>query len=89
MGPEYGGEDRRDGPDDRRFQICPNYETCPARTKEHLEDHHMVRSAMKVLARLDSTRWAVFNTVAIVLVLYLFGSLGLGLLQKLSEALKL
>lgn len=83
-------EDRREGPVERRHYLeCPHYENCPARTPEHRIEHEFAKSAMRVMSRLENAKWTAFNTIVVLVVLFLLGSTGLGLLDKLTSALKL
>lgn len=66
---------------------CPYQDTCFCIKPEHKDDHAFVRSAMRVMARLEDMKWSTLKAVVIVAALWLFGSFGIGIIEKIKAVL--
>jgi len=66
---------------------CP-YEECPCATHDHKEDHDFVRSAMRVMARLEDIKWSTLKALAVALAILVAGLIGSGLIEKIRGLLK-
>lgn len=63
---------------------CPYQDDCYCIKKEHKEDHEFVRSAMRVLSKLEDIKWSTFKAVVVSFVFLIIGIFGIGLISKIK-----
>lgn len=57
--------------------------------KEHKDDHHFVRSAMRVMSRLEEIKWSAVKALVVGLTIILFSLIGAGVIEKIKLLMKL
>lgn len=64
---------------------CPYQDECFCIKPEHKHDHEFVRSAMRVMAKLEDIKWSALKALFIGLAFLLVGVFGVGVISKLKE----